>query len=76
MTLERHKLESSVEPDIASRTCPRPEWSRRFAYRVMLLRHEIDTISAVMLGDAAFDDAGELEPEEAAERYADDGGEQ
>lgn len=63
-----------MEPEIAPRTCTRPEWTRRFAYRVMLLRHEIDTTSAVMLGDAAFDDANALDPEEAAERYADDGG--
>jgi hypothetical protein len=63
-----------METDIASRTCPRPEWTRRFAYRVMLLRHEIDTTSAVMLGDAAFEDANDLEPEDAAERYVDDAG--
>ncbi|MEO8059718.1 MAG: hypothetical protein ABI671_15495 [Burkholderiales bacterium] len=37
----------------------------------MLLRHEIDTTSAVMLGDSAFDDAGDLEPEDAAETYVD-----
>lgn len=49
--------------------CPRPEWSRRFAYRVMLLRHEIDTPSAVMLGKSAFDAAGNLEPEDAAETF-------
>jgi hypothetical protein len=60
-----------MESDDDSRTCPRPEWSRRFAYRVMLLRHEMDTTSAVMLGDAAFDAAGDLEPEDAAERYVD-----
>ena len=60
-----------METDIASLTCPRPEWTRRFAYRVMLLRHEIDTTSAVMLGDAAFDDANDLQPEDAAERYVD-----
>lgn len=60
-----------METDTASRSCPRPEWARRFAYRVMLLRHEIDTTSAVMLGDSAFDDASDLEPEDAAESYAD-----
>lgn len=59
-----------MEINLASRTCPRTEWSRRFAYRVMLLRHEMDTTSAVMLGDAAFDAASDLEPEDAAESYA------
>ena len=59
-----------METDTASRNCPRPEWARRFAYRVMLLRHEMDTTSAVMLGDSAFDAASDLEPEDAAERYA------
>ncbi|MEO8807065.1 MAG: hypothetical protein ABI433_13375 [Burkholderiaceae bacterium] len=60
-----------METDVPARTRSRPEWSRRFAYRVMLLRHEMDTTSAVMLGDAAFDAASHLEPEDAAERYVD-----
>jgi hypothetical protein len=60
-----------METDTASRHCPRPEWERRFAYRVMLLRHEMDTMSAVMLGHSAFDAAGDLEPEDAAECHAD-----
>lgn len=59
-----------METDTAARNCPRAEWARRFAYRVMLLRHEMDTTSAVMLGDSAFDAASDLEPEDAAERYA------
>lgn len=60
-----------MKTDMASATFTRAEWSRRFAYRVMLLRREIDTISAVMLGDAAFESANDLDPEDAAERYVD-----
>jgi len=52
--------------------CVRPEWTRRFAYRVMLAKPGLDSISAAMLADVAFDDAQNLEPEDAAESYADD----
>lgn len=63
-----------METDTSSRTWPRPEWTRRFAYRVMLLRREIDTASAVTLGHAAFDNAADVDPEDAAERYVGDNG--
>jgi len=40
---------------------------RRFAYRAMLVRPEIDSISALMIADSQFDEACDLEPEQAAE---------
>lgn len=49
---------------------PKPEWIRRFAYRVMLVQPEVDSISATMIADTQFDEAFDLEPEEAAEIYA------
>ena len=49
---------------------PKPEWIRRFAYRVMLVQPEVDSISAAMIADTQFDEAFDLEPEEAAEIYA------
>ena len=55
---------------VATETCPRPEWTRRFAYRAMLVRPALDSMSAVMVAEAAFDDASDLEPEDAAESYA------
>ncbi|MEO6031025.1 MAG: hypothetical protein ABIP61_03825 [Burkholderiaceae bacterium] len=49
---------------------PKPEWIRRFAYRVMLVQPEVDSISAAMIADTQFDEAFDLEPEDAAEIYA------
>lgn len=52
--------------------CIRPEWTQRFAYRVMLAQPSLDSLSAAMLAEVAFDDAKNLEPEQAAESFADD----
>ena len=51
-------------------THPKAEWVRRFAYRAMLVQPAIDSISAVMMADSQFDEACDLEPEEAAEIHA------
>ena len=48
----------------------RLEWVRRFAYRAMLCRHELDTLSAKMIAECEFDSSGDLEPEAAAEIYS------
>lgn len=48
-------------------SCPREEWIRRFAYRAMLIEPSLDTVSAKMMADSQFEDACDLEPEEAAE---------
>ena len=37
------------------------------AYRAMLVSPEIDTTSALMMADSQFDEACDLEPEDAAE---------
>jgi len=54
----------------AAQICSRPEWTRRFAYRAMLVSPALDSVSAVMVADAQFDEACDLEPEEAAEIYS------
>lgn len=55
---------------VAAPICSRPEWTRRFAYRAMLVSSALDSVSAVMVADAQFDEACDLEPEEAAEIYS------
>ena len=54
----------------AAPICSRPEWTRRFAYRAMLVSPALDSVSAVMVADAQFDEACDLEPEDAAEIYS------
>jgi hypothetical protein len=56
-----------MPPAVPSPTHPRAEWVRRFAYRAMLVSPEIDTTSALMIADSQFDEACDLEPEDAAE---------
>jgi hypothetical protein len=56
-----------MPPAVLSPSLPKPEWVRRFAYRAMLVRPEIDSISAMMIADSQFDEACDLEPEQAAE---------
>ena len=51
-------------------THPKDEWVQRFAYRAMLLQPAIDSISAALIADSQFDEACDLEPEDAAEIYA------
>ena len=48
---------------------PKGEWVQRFAYRAMLLQPAIDSISAGLIADSQFDEACDLEPEDAAEIY-------
>ena len=62
-------LESLMHPSLASPTCPRPEWTRRFAYRAMLVEPTLDSVSALMVAEGQFEDACDLEPEDAAEIY-------
>ena len=57
-------------PVVAAPTCARPEWIRRFAYRAMLVSPALDSVSAAMVADAQYDEACDLEPEEAAEIYS------
>ena len=54
---------------ITNAICSRPEWTRRFAYRAMLVDSALDSVSAFMVAEAQFDDACDLEPEEAAEIF-------
>ena len=56
-----------MPPAVPSPTHPRAEWVRRFAYRAMLVSPEIGTMSALMIADSQFDEAFDLEPEDAAE---------
>ena len=56
-----------MTPAVLSPTLPRAEWVRRFAHRAMLAHPEIDSVSAVMIADSQFDEACDLEPEQAAE---------
>lgn len=49
---------------------PRPEWIKRFAMRAMLVQPAFDSLSAVMIADSQFDDAADLEPEQAADIFA------
>lgn len=48
----------------------RLEWVTRFAYRAMLCRRELDTLSARLIADSEFEASCDLEPEAAAEIYA------
>ena len=48
---------------------PRAEWVRRFAYRAMLCRNELDTASATVLADIQFDGMQGSNPEAAAEYF-------
>ncbi|MDO9356788.1 MAG: hypothetical protein Q7T55_24030 [Solirubrobacteraceae bacterium] len=57
-------------PPPVAQTCSRPEWTRRFACRAMLVSPLLDTISAGMVAEAQFDEACDLEPEDAAEIYS------
>ena len=59
-----------MPPAVLRPTHPRAEWVRRFAYRAMLVQPSIDSISAAMMADSQFDDACDLEPEDAAEIHA------
>ncbi len=54
----------------APETCSRPEWIRRFAYRAMLVSPALDSVSALMVAESQFDEAFDLEPEDAAEIYS------
>ena len=54
----------------AAETFARPEWTRRFAYRAMLVLPALDTVSALMVAESQFDDACDLQPEDAAEIYS------
>ena len=49
---------------------PRSEWVKRFAYRMMLCRNELDTPSAMIMAAFAFDVSGERDPEAAAELHS------
>ncbi len=49
---------------------PRPEWVKRFALHAMRVQPAIDSLSAEMIADSQFDDAADLEPEQAAEIFA------
>ena len=51
--------------------CARLEWVRRFAYRAMLCRNELDTTSALTIADSQFDGLRDSDPEAAAETFAD-----
>jgi hypothetical protein len=62
--------ERSMPPAVLRPTHPKAEWVRRFAYRAMLVQPEIDSISAMMMADSQFDEACDLEPEDAAEIHA------
>ena len=65
MTTPDTETASSITP-----SHPKDEWVQRFAYRAMLLQPAIDSISAALIADSQFDQAFDLEPEEAAEIYA------
>lgn len=47
----------------------RIDWVKRFAYRAMLCRSELDTASAMLIADTQFDGLRDSEPEAAAERF-------
>lgn len=49
---------------------PRPEWVKRFAVHAMRVQPSIDSVSALMIADGQFEDAADLEPEQAAEIFA------
>jgi len=46
----------------------RADWVKRFAYRAMLCRNELDTEAAMLLADRQFDGLRGNNPEAAAER--------
>jgi hypothetical protein len=50
-------------------THPKEEWVQRFAYRAMLVQASIDSVSAAMIAESQFEEACDLEPEEAAEIF-------
>jgi hypothetical protein len=47
----------------------RADWVKRFAYRAMLCRNELDTESAMLLADRQFDGLRGNNPEAAAEHF-------
>jgi len=47
----------------------RTDWVKRFAYRAMLCRNDLDTESAMLIADTQFDGLRGSEPEAAAERF-------
>ena len=47
----------------------RTDWVKRFAYRAMLCRNELDTASAMLIADTQFDGLHGSDPEAAAERF-------
>ncbi len=47
----------------------RTEWIRRFAYRAMLCRNELDTTSALTIADIQFEGLQDVDPEAAAEAF-------
>ena len=47
----------------------RTDWVKRFAYRAMLCRNDLDTASAMLIADTQFDGLRGSEPEAAAERF-------
>lgn len=49
---------------------PRPEWIKRFVRHAMRVQPAFDCLSAEMIADSQFDDAADLEPEQAAEIFA------
>ena len=49
--------------------CTRTDWVKRFAYRAMLCRNELDTASAILIADTQFDSLRDREPEAATERF-------
>jgi hypothetical protein len=61
---------TSRDRPVGPPTFPKTEWIRRFAYRAMLLEPSIDTVSAKLIADSQFEDACDLQPEDAAEIYS------
>ena len=49
---------------------PRAEWVKRFAYRIMLCRNGLDTVSAMIVAEIQFGVSQNQDPEGAAERYS------
>ncbi len=47
----------------------RTEWIRRFAYRAMLCRNDLDTSSALTIADIHFEGLHDVDPEAAAEAF-------
>lgn len=61
-------MPSAVVPSVAP-THPEAQWVQRFAYRAMLVQPTIDSVSAAMIAESQFEEACDLEPEDAAEIY-------